>query len=189
MALADLYNNGQGTAMPSPSPTTQQAKKKPKGPSPFRGLGTWLIKRLHCITLALGLITGGGCLASRVLASDVPTDAAVFSAVVTASRTAPGEPVEGVADIRVGSCRRQVTDDRAGDGAQQWNCSLTYTYARAGARETDSRSVTLMGFHADGRTATVCADCGPPLHFIERGAADRLESGQFVHLPLEGDAK
>lgn len=182
MALSDLYSNGgQGTASPSPVPTSRPLKR-PKGPSPFRGLGAWLGKRLHFITLALGLLTAAGFIAER-LGSSVSTDAAIFSAIATASRSSAADAVEGVADVRIGSCHRQLTDDRAGDGTEQWACGLSYTYAHAGARESGSRTIVVVGVHAEGRTATVCLYCGPPLHFIDRGAPDRLDAGQFVHLP------
>ncbi|QWT20772.1 hypothetical protein KPL74_01890 [Bacillus sp. NP157] len=184
MALSDLYSNGgQRAASPSPVPASGPVKR-PRGPSPFRGLGAWLGGHLHLITLVLGVVTGLGFFAVR-LTSDVPTDAAILNAVATASRTSTADALEGVADVRVGSCHREVTDDRAGDGAQQWSCRLSYTYAHAGAREPGSRTVVLVGVHAEGRTATVCLDCGPPLHFTDRGAPDRLEGGQFVHLPSE----
>lgn len=187
MALSDLYNSG-GQEAASPSPVPAPAKR-PRGPSPVRVLAGWLGKRIHFLTLALGLLAGAGFFAARLTSSSVPTDAAIFSAVVTASRNSTVDAVEGVADVRVGSCHRQVTDDRAGDGTEQWACRLSYTYAHAGARESDSRTVVVVGVHSEGHTATVCLDCGPPLHFIDRGAPDRLESGQFVHLPSSGEGQ
>lgn len=184
MALSDLYNSGRGAATPSP---IQGAVNQPQGPSSFRGLGAWLSKRVHFLTLALGLLTGAGFFAVR-LTSSVPTDAAIFSAVASANRQAPGDALEGVADVRIGSCRRQLTDDRAGDAAEQWSCGLSYTYIDADTRVSGSQDVAVLRIHADGRAATKCLDCGPPLHFIERGAPDRLKDGQFVHLPSEGKA-
>jgi len=181
MALSDLYNtSGQGAAPPSPVPTPGPVKR-PRGPSPFRLLAGWLGKRVHFLKLALGLLTGAGFFAAR-LGSSVPTDAAIFSAIAKASRSSTADAVEGVADVRVGACRRQFTDDRAGDGTEQWACGLSYTYAHAGAREQASRTVVVVGVHSDGRTATVCLHCGPPLRLIDRTAPDRLEGGQFVHV-------
>jgi hypothetical protein len=91
------------------------------------------LAHLHFVTLVVGLTTGGGLFSTR-LASDVPTDSGVFNAITSTSRKAVGDPVEGVADFRIGSCRRQVTDDREGDDAsQQWLCRLSYTYARVGS--------------------------------------------------------
>ncbi|WP_369927567.1 hypothetical protein [Xanthomonas sp. NCPPB 2632] len=186
MALSDLYNsNGSsGAGVPTSSPVPQ-APRPPKrtGPSPFHIVGGLLKGKLHFLTLAVGFITGAGFLASRVMSADVPTDSAVFNAIAMANKTAKGEPVEGVGDVRVGSCRRQVTDDRAGDASQQWACALSYTHVRAGARETDNRTVSVVGVHQDGMTATVCLDCGTPLAFIDRGLPDKMDGSQYVHLP------
>jgi hypothetical protein len=189
MALSDLYNSGgsSGAGVPTSSPV-RQAPRPPKrtGPSPFHIVGGLLKGKLHFLTLAVGLITGAGFVASRVFSADVPTDSAVFSAIAMASKTAKGDTVEGVAGFRIGSCRRQITDDRAGDASQQWSCGISYTYVRAGARETDTRSVVVVGVHQDGMTATVCLDCGTPLHFIDRSLPDKMEGRQFVHLPSGG---
>jgi hypothetical protein len=191
MALSDLYNSGtsNGAGVPTASPAPQ-APRPPKrtGPSPFHIVGVFLKSKLHFVTLAVGVITGGGFLATRMVASDVPTDSAVFNAIAMANKDAKGEPAESVADIRVGSCRRQVTDDHAGDASQQWSCGISYTYVRAGARETGTRSVVVVGVHQDGRTATVCLDCGTPLAFIDRGLPDKMEGSQYVHLPSGGAA-
>lgn len=191
MALSDLYSNGgQGAASPSPVPTPGPVKR-PKGPSPLRLLAAWFGGHLHLITLVLGVVTGLGFFAARVT-SDVPTDAAIFKAITDWSYARPGsnprglalaDPEEGVSDIRIGSCRRQIVGDLTGESPQQWACGLSYE----SSGQTRSRTLAVLGLHdATGRTATLCADCGPPLHFIDRGAPDRLEGGQFVHLPSTG---